>query len=222
MVIEVECAGCGQRLEVDEQFAGKTATCPVCHTEFEVPASHVVAAVAEPAVWYMKTPEGRTYGPVTRTELDRWVSEGRVSHDCELREEADLRWTMADDFYAVLRPGLSVSSTRGNPFGPSAFPSEMPAPAEIEGAERPRYLAPHRGGLILALGILAFVVAFPVLSFLAWTMGANDLREMREGRMDSSGMNMTHAGMVLGMLLSVVTIVGIMGLVFYVLFYVAI
>jgi hypothetical protein len=41
---------------------------------------------------------------------------------------------------------------------------------------------------------------------------------MREGRMDPSGMNMTQAGMVLGMLVSVGTIIVLTGLVFYGLF----
>jgi hypothetical protein len=172
----------------------------------------------------MKTPEGRIYGPVTKSELDRWVSEGRVADDCELRESEGADWTAAGKTFAVLRSGAAVTTSRGNPFAPSPFfyagPNAAPAGAAHAAAPaRPtKYLAPHRGGLILVLGIMAFIVACPVLSFIAWAMGTNDLREMREGRMDPSGMNMTQAGMVLGMLVSVGTIIVLTGLVFYGLF----
>lgn len=213
MAIKLVCEGCGRQLEVDEQYAGRTVVCPVCQAEFTTPAPE--AANSDPAIWWMKIPEGRIYGPVAKAELDRWVSEGRVSHDCELRREEDLSWKSADEIYAVLRPGLAGVTPRGNPFAESATLLRAPLAAR-DGPSS--YLAPHRGGLVLALGILAFLVACPFLSFLAWTMGTNDLREMREGRMDTSGLGMTHAGMVLGMLLSVVTIIAIIGLAFYVLF----
>lgn len=202
----------------------------MCHARFEVPdpAPETVAA-PEPTTWSMKTPEGRIYGPVRKSELDRWVSEGRVSNDCELRDGDSASWTAAESVYAVLAPGAGAAQRRGNPFAPAPFyssnltpPGDAVAVPAGPGEARQQYLAPHRGGLVLALGILAFVVACPILSFIAWTMGTNDLREMREGRMDSTGMGMTQAGMVLGMLLSVATVIGIMGLVFYVLFQAAI
>jgi hypothetical protein len=227
MSVQVTCAGCGGRLEVDSQYAGQTASCPICKSQFTVPGEEQTETAQEnapePPVWSMKTPEGRIYGPVTRTDLDLWVSEGRVAEDCELRETERGEWTAADAVYAVLRPGVAVASSRGNPFAPASFyhvsSAAHPGTADPAVAETPtKYLAPHRGGLILALGIMAFVVACPLLSFLAWAMGTNDLREMREGRMDPSGMNMTQAGMVLGMLLSVGTIIVLVGLVFYVLF----
>jgi hypothetical protein len=125
--------------------------------------------------------------------------------------------------YAVLRPGAAVAASRGNPFAPAPFyaapnASPGPAPSGQPGQTPSKYLAPHRGGLILALGIMAFVVACPVLSFLAWAMGTSDLREMRAGRMDPSGMNMTQAGMMLGMLVSIGTIIVLVGAVFYGLF----
>jgi hypothetical protein len=230
MTIEVECGGCGRRLEVDEQFAGQTAACPLCHARFEIPMPAVAeGAAAEPVTWSMKTPEGRIYGPVAKSELDQWVSEGRVSLDCGLREMDDEAWRPADETDPVLLPGAGIAPARGNPFAPAPFyvtQAGVPVSVRAEPATaRPAYLAPHRGGLILALGVLSFLTTFlmacPVLSFLAWTMGTRDLREMREGRMDPSGMGMTQAGMVLGMLLSVFTVIIMMALVFYLIFQVA-
>ena len=67
---------------------------------------------------------------------------------------------------------------------------------------------PDRGALILTLGILGLVVC-GILCIFAWAMGANDLREMRAGRMDSTGYGLTQAGMVLGIVGCVLMIVGV-------------
>lgn len=216
MAIEVQCAGCDKTLQVDEQYAGQTAVCPVCHTSFEIPESGAVKAeTAEPAVWWMKTPEGRVYGPIGKGQLDRWVSDGRISHDCELRNNEQAPWTSAERTFPVLSPTSGVSRSRGNPFAAAPIYRNVLTPGGVSILGPSPYMSAHRGGLILVLGILAFIVACPVLSFLAWTMGTTDLREMREGRMDPSGMNKTQAGMMLGMLLSVASIISIMGLVFF-------
>jgi hypothetical protein len=59
-------------------------------------------------------------------------------------------------------------------------------------------LRPHRGGVVLALGILGLVVCF-ICGIIAWIMGKNDLREMDSGRMDPSGRGLTQAGRICGM-----------------------
>ncbi len=59
-------------------------------------------------------------------------------------------------------------------------------------------LNPHRGGVVLALGILGLVVCF-ICGIIAWIMGKNDLREMDSGRMDPSGRGLTQAGRICGM-----------------------
>ena len=73
----------------------------------------------------------------------------------------------------------------------------------------PRY-APHRGGLILAFGIIG-LVAFGPLGIVAWIMGNNDMREIRDGRMDPEGESMTSVGRILGMIASILMIVGVLG-----------
>jgi len=59
--------------------------------------------------------------------------------------------------------------------------------------------------MILTLGILSVVA--PLFCFIAgfigiaaWSMGSNDLREMREGRMNPDGKGNTKAGMILGII----------------------
>jgi hypothetical protein len=57
----------------------------------------------------------------------------------------------------------------------------------------------HRGALILALGILSWF-SCPLFGAVAWVLGSGDLRQMRDGRMDPSGLALTQAGYVLGMI----------------------
>ena len=61
------------------------------------------------------------------------------------------------------------------------------------------FLKPHRGTLILVLGILSLIVCGP-LGIAAWIMGNNDLREIDAGQMDSTGRSLTQAGRVCGII----------------------
>ncbi len=77
---------------------------------------------------------------------------------------------------------------------------------------RRRDLEPHRGTVILVLGILSICLGVGcigiVLGPIAWAMGASDLRAIREGRMDPSGEGTTRAGYTCGI---VGTVLGILG-----------
>ena len=71
----------------------------------------------------------------------------------------------------------------------------------------PAQLRPHRGGVVLALGILGIVVCF-ILGIIAWVMGKNDLTEMDAGTMDPTGRGLTKAGTICGMVSVILAIVG--------------
>ena len=71
-------------------------------------------------------------------------------------------------------------------------------------------MKPHRGTLILVLGILGLVVCGP-LGIAAWIMGNGDLREMAEGRMDPAGQGMTQAGKICGIIGIVLNVIGLIG-----------
>lgn len=69
-------------------------------------------------------------------------------------------------------------------------------------------MKPHRGTLILVLGILSLVVCGP-LGIFAWIMGSGDLKEMGAGIMDSSGRGNTQAGKICGMIATILMLVGL-------------
>ncbi len=65
-------------------------------------------------------------------------------------------------------------------------------------------MKPHRGSLILILGILS-VLGLVVLGPLAWWLGTQDLRQMEEGQIDPAGKVTTNLGRFLGMISTVLT-----------------
>ncbi len=71
---------------------------------------------------------------------------------------------------------------------------------------RRRDLLPHRGGMILAFGIIS-LVACAFFGPFAWVMGNNDLAEIRAGRMDPEGEGLTQAGRICGIIGTIMLIV---------------
>lgn len=68
-------------------------------------------------------------------------------------------------------------------------------------------MKPHRGVMVLVLGILGIVVCF-ICGIIAWVMGKSDLQEMDAGIMDPSGRGLTQAGKICGMISVILVIVG--------------
>ena len=69
-------------------------------------------------------------------------------------------------------------------------------------------MKPHRGTVILVLGILGLVLCMP-LGIVAWIMGSSDLKDMDAGTMDPSGRGNTNAGKICGMIATILAIVGL-------------
>jgi len=166
------------------------------------------------AEWYMKTPEEQTFGPASFPDLERWVQEGRITSDCQLCQGSAGNWQPADWLFPSLKT-QPVHSPQYSPPGFSAPPavSVYPSsPGNSFGSQMTyspaRYVAPHRGPLILVLALMGLFIQCPIFPFMTWVMGSNDLREMQAGRMDPSGRDLTRAGMVIGMVLSVLWILG--------------
>jgi hypothetical protein len=60
-------------------------------------------------------------------------------------------------------------------------------------------MKPHRGTLILILGILGIIICAP-LAIFAWVMGSSDLKEMDAGTMDPAGRSNTNVGKICGII----------------------
>jgi DNA-directed RNA polymerase subunit RPC12/RpoP len=202
MPIETICQTCARKLRVADEFAGKKARCPQCGTIYIVPGQPEVTpedGISETIYkrrpddekWQVRTPDNRVYGPVPKSELDQWVAEGRVPPEASLQSESSGYWRPAGDVFPQLRRSAPLQAAT-NPFADQPLESPFAAPAFLHGR-------PHRGVMILIFAILGWV-ACPVFAPIAWIMGQSDLREMRQGLMDNSGMSLTQAGVVLAMI----------------------
>jgi hypothetical protein len=219
MPIETICQGCQKRLRVADEHAGKLAKCPHCQAIYTVPQSAVAASwgagsatdsnLAPSDRWHLKTPDGLTFGPVARAELDRWLAEGRVTTASQILHEGDGRWVWAQQIYPHLAIA-SASQSATAPFPPGTFgkPIDVP-PSPFAGGINPyaspsaagyapsRYREQSRGGTILTLSILGPLFCI-FLSIAAVVMGIMDLSEMKRGVRDPSGRGLTIAGLVIG------------------------
>ena len=74
---------------------------------------------------------------------------------------------------------------------------------------QPANLKPHRGTLVLVLGILGLVCCF-ICGIIAWVMGNADLKEMDAGIMDSEGRGITQAGKICGIVSIALQAVGLL------------
>ena len=67
---------------------------------------------------------------------------------------------------------------------------------------------PHRGTMILVLGILGIVLCV-ICGIVAWIMANADLRAMQAGQMDRSGEGLTKAGKICGIVSVILNVIGI-------------
>lgn len=85
----------------------------------------------------------------------------------------------------------------------SQFPPPMPGNSSTGFGT-----APHRGVLVLVLGILSIVLC-GLLGPVAWIMGNKDMAEIDAGRMDPTGRGMTQAGKICGIVGTVLVVLGV-------------
>ena len=237
MPIESICPTCSRTLRVADEHAGKQARCPVCQNLYTVTAAsgtptHTSSESgsephgsgeksSETPGWLLKTPEGAMYGPVDRATLDRWLADGRIAADCHLAQGDRGAWRPAAEVYPQLvNPPATprAAPTAGSSSSHSYSNTPRASTVGYQAVPGNVYLRPHRGGLILALGILG-LVSCQVLGVAAWIMGADDIKEMRAGRMDPSGEGLTQAGYALGMVSTILLAVGLASMLLFMLFF---
>ena len=147
--------------------------------------------------WYCHI-GGRRYGPIPEDELKKWIAQGRVRPSDPVWTEGMPNWSAA-----------------------SAVPGFFPDQDQTAAGSTYLQLQPHRGGAILALGILGLIVCF-ICGIIAWVMGNNDLRKMDHVIMDPIGRDMTQAGKICGMISTIIIIVGMVMMLLWIIFWVAV
>ena len=131
---------------------------------------------------------GQQYGPVSEQEVRSWAATGRIKPTDYVWSEGMTDWVPASTVEGLMPGGAAAAAAAA--MGPPVT-----------------YAKPHRGGAVLALGIIGICVCF-ICGIIAWVMGNNDLRQMRAGMMDRRGEGMTQAGRICGI---IGTILGLLG-----------
>jgi hypothetical protein len=165
----ISCPSCQRKVQVPETLAGQDVQCPTCGATF------VANLPGTPA---------RSQAP-----QDNWGTTERPSSWSE-QPPPDYGQRGYDQ------------PPRGYDQPPRGYGQAPPVDYGGYGASRGfgrRDVLPHRGGLILALGLIGVTVCGFVAPF-AWVMGNTDLAEIRSGRMDRDGEGMTRAGQILGII----------------------
>jgi hypothetical protein len=218
MAAIVDCPLCSRKLRILDSYEGEPVKCPTCGGTFVAPTEQEVASVpggaAGPVVTETIRPleigSRQTVPPVPKLK-PRLIGEEKVppSHPPPPGNPSasKLPLRLCPRCGRHLERDAMRCLQCGEPLG--------------EDDDRPwpyRDCEPHRGGMILALGIISIVlITTCVLSIIglpmgiaAWTMAQGDLRKMRAGRMDPDGMRTTESGRTCAIIGTVLNTLGLL------------
>jgi hypothetical protein len=204
MPIVFNCPTCREQLTLSDAAAGRRGKCPHCKGEIVVPAAGSAAAPPAPPPLPGPAPAG---------------------HAAAASSAPALEIPAAAAAPAASPVMVAAASAPPPPFAPPLQPGgwadvDVAAP---RGHFRAGHGQPHRGVMVMVLGIISIVVGvlsyfvfccpfvgLPVgliglgLSIGSAVMGGMDLKKINAGAMDAEGKPMTLAGFICGIVGSVV------------------
>ena len=203
----IDCPSCSRKLRVPDSLLGKQVRCPTCGHQFEAAAA---AGASAPEAEARPTPPPldvplnlELEAPSPATEPTREAPAppatprpAKLSDDEAMTPCPYCGKPVPDAALSCPHCGESLDETddefeRAPGYGP-------PVRRDAE---------PHRGGLILTLGIISIVLSAvgcgPLglpMGIIAWVLGQRDLRKIRENMMDPEGLGQTQAGWICGII----------------------
>ncbi len=223
MAIETTCSGCGKRLAVADEFAGRRARCPACGNTYTVPAlsNSAVEATEIPSV----TPIFDSAQPLP--SLDSFSSNAG-SANAQLGGNFWMKATNGQEYGPVDRAtldrwfvegrigaGYQIRSSEFGDWQPAtAFQQGLPSgnaasqpyrPVAASSTNYAQWAKPDQSGLILGLGILSWFFC-PICGIVAWVMGSRALKDIQLGLADPSNRGIVQAGYYLGMVHMIVVV----------------
>jgi predicted Zn finger-like uncharacterized protein len=219
----IDCPSCSRKLRVPDSLLGKQVRCPTCGHQFEAAAA---AAAPAPGAEAQPTPppldvplnlELEAPGPATEPTREAPAppitpGPARLSDDEAMTPCPSCGKPVPDAALSCPHCGENLDDLDEE--------FERPRPPVRRDAE------PHRGGLILTLGIISIVTSAlgctgPIglpLGIIAWVLGQRDLRKIREGMMDPEGLGQTQAGWICGIIGTILDSLCIAGWLVYIAF----
>ena len=198
----VACPECKKHLQVPDELMGKKVQCPECKHTFiaqEAVPTEVVSSTGTTAA----KPK---IAPATKVpKKAEWDRDDDDEEDTKARKsKPPKKKPRVDDDDDDLDDDDDDDDDR---------PSRR---------RRSRYrrndYVPHRGGMILAFGIISLVsyLVFGPLALIfgpmAWIMGNFDMAEIRAGRMDPEGESMVQTGRIMGIIATAIGVIGVLAI----------
>ena len=227
MATTTTCPSCNGPLRIPDELVGQRVRCPSCQTIFDAGGSTSAPPTAPvPPPPSAPDPE-RPLWKDLRLELDNGESARR--EEAPAPEPARAAAPPPPPPALPSQPrrlvgavelapsgGEEPAPRREPPPGPQGreFPSENddhPRRGLFDRGPRRRDTEPHRGVLVLVLGIISLVCTIPAfctyglfgligipLGITAWVLGHRDLGRIKRNEMDEEGLGTTQAGWVCG------------------------
>jgi hypothetical protein len=205
----VDCPACTRKLNVPEEMLGRQVRCPDCGGTFAAGAGGILPP----------EPPDPDDLPDLSPVAPRVDAPAAVTVGTPLPAPA-----------AATNTGLRPCPHCGEKIDTAAVHCRFCGEDLAEEIARPwerqyapitrRDCEPHRGVLILVLGIISLMFAGLLglpLGIIAWVMGQRDLKRMAERTMDPEGRGLTLAGWICGI---IGTAVGLFSVVFMILYFV--
>jgi hypothetical protein len=192
----ITCPDCNKHLQVPDELMGKKVQCPECKHTFIAAEAVPTEVVSSTGTTASKPKSAPTTSAPKKAEWDR--DDDEEEDTGSRKSKPAKKKTRADDDDGDLDDDDD---------------DDRPSRRRRSRYRRNDYM-PHRGGMILAFGILslAMYAVFAPLALIfgpmAWIMGNFDMAEIRSGRMDPEGESMVQVGRVMGI---VSTLIGILG-----------
>jgi predicted Zn finger-like uncharacterized protein len=216
------CPSCGGQLRVPDDLLGQPVRCPACQTTFDAAAPPRAPEPPAPA------------RPVRPLEMD---ADKPAPPPAPRGLKGAVELKLPGDEEAALPPRPAGGPPPPPPPRPAPPPPRGPEPPRRDdrdvdwrrgrdpdvsydrpGARDPDFrnreprrldTHPHRGSLILTLGVIALVLVIfcgvgPLvgifLGLSAWVMGHRDLRKIKNREIDEEGLSSTQAGWICGII----------------------
>ncbi len=177
MTTVVACPQCRQELKLPEELVGRAVQCPECKHTFTAAVTPAATPAAPGAPPPLPPQTAVSEAPLVDVETDeeefeKPIDDGAAAPDQPRQRKTGRRSKSGGSYYDEL-----VKTQR-------------------------RRMKPHRGSMILGLGVVSILFLGPGVfaGAVAYYFGTDDLNEMYSGRMDIKGEGMTKAGRVLGII----------------------
>lgn len=195
----IDCPFCSRKLRVPEELLGKAVRCPTCEHTFQATAelgSPSSPSPPPPATETATIEQPSAPVPEEEQSPSEPIEQSRPCPMCGEPNEPDATRCQFC--------GEEFAHREGEDDRPWEQSQQFPRRRDAE---------PHRGTLILVLGIISIVVSaiggcvyglggvigLP-LGIAAWVMGHRDLHKMRQNLMDREGEGLTQAGWICGII----------------------